>query len=294
VAANRQAHRDAGVLALRDVGSLSDAVFGLAGDDLPRVQAAGRILAPAGHYFGFQQPTEAADLVATVRAQAQAGAPWVKIIADFPAPDAAGLLDFQHAPANYPPDVLRAAVEEAHKAGARVAVHAVNRAGIAAGVAAGVDSIEHGTAIDAGLLDQMAAAGIAWTPTLLIPSTVMRPGWVEAGQTEQVRWVDACMEALRALLPRARARGVRILAGTDALPHGALPREIAALHAYGLSPADALAAASTEARAFLGLPDLEEGAPADLVLYRADPRHDPEVLAAPALVMVGGVVVRAG
>ena len=53
--------------------------------------------------------------------------------------------------------------------------------------------------------------------------------------------------------------------------------------------------ATTSARSYLGLPDLQEGAPADVVLYGGDPRHDPEVLQSPELVMVGGeVMVKAG
>jgi imidazolonepropionase-like amidohydrolase len=55
-----------------------------------------------------------------------------------------------------------------------------------------------------------------------------------------------------------------------------------------MPPADALAAASTAARRYLGLPGLEPGAPADLVCYPADPRDDPEVLAHPSAVVIRG------
>jgi imidazolonepropionase-like amidohydrolase len=63
---------------------------------------------------------------------------------------------------------------------------------------------------------------------------------------------------------------------------------VALLQRCGLSPVDALAAASTAARRYLGLPGLEDGAPADLVCYAADPRDDPEVLGSPSAVLVGG------
>ena len=53
-------------------------------------------------------------------------------------------------------------------------------------------------------------------------------------------------------------------------------------------PVDALVAASTTARAFLGEPGPEEGAPADLVVYRQDPRNDPEVLSRPEAIVFGG------
>ncbi len=73
---------------------------------------------------------------------------------------------------------------------------------------------------------------------------------------------------------------------------GEVWREIAALQESGLEPTDALAAASTVAREFLGEPALDEGAPADLVVYEQDPRNDPQVLARPALVMLGGEIIR--
>ena len=71
-------------------------------------------------------------------------------------------------------------------------------------------------------------------------------------------------------------------------PPGSIWREVAALQGTDLDPARALAAASTTARAFLGEPALEEGAPADLVLYERDPRNDPEFLTRPSLVMFHG------
>ena len=105
-------------------------------------------------------------------------------------------------------------------------------------------------------------------------------------------WLGAWAERFRALLPRARALGVPVLAGTDLLPPGGVAYEVAALHELGLSPTDALAAASTAARAYLGYPALDDGAPADLVLYPSDPRDSPELLLGPSLVMLGGQIIR--
>ena len=89
----------------------------------------------------------------------------------------------------------------------------------------------------------------------------------------------------------AAALGVRILAGSDTIPPADFWQEIATLQRYGLDAETAIAAATTTARSYLGLPDIEEGAPADIVLYHADPRDDPEVLRRPALVMVDGEVI---
>ena len=88
--------------------------------------------------------------------------------------------------------------------------------------------------------------------------------------------------------------GVPILVGTDAggtIGHGRLPDEAAALVRAGIPAADVLAAASWRSRTWLGAPGLDEGAPADLVVYPADPRDDIRVLAAPTAVVLRGARV---
>jgi imidazolonepropionase-like amidohydrolase len=88
--------------------------------------------------------------------------------------------------------------------------------------------------------------------------------------------------------------GVPIYAGTDAggfLPHGLVGKEIAALEQFS-SPEYALGAGSWRARAWLGHPSrLSEGAPADLVIFDADPRLDLAVLSAPRHVILRGALV---
>ena len=87
-----------------------------------------------------------------------------------------------------------------------------------------------------------------------------------------------------------------VYAGTDAgggIAHGRIADEVVALHARGPA-ADALGAASWAAREWLGRPGLALGRPADLVVYRDDPRADLSVLREPALVMLRGRPVRAG
>jgi imidazolonepropionase-like amidohydrolase len=85
-----------------------------------------------------------------------------------------------------------------------------------------------------------------------------------------------------------------VYCGTDAggsLPHGLVAREVAELVAAGLPAPDALSAATWAARAWLGHPRLEEGAPADLVVYPADPRQDVAVLAHPVAVVLRGAAL---
>lgn len=88
--------------------------------------------------------------------------------------------------------------------------------------------------------------------------------------------------------------GVPIFVGTDAggsLPHGLVAAEVEELVKAGIPPLEALSATTWSARRWLGRPSLEEGAPADLVVYDDDPRADVRVLAAPRGIVVSGRVV---
>jgi imidazolonepropionase-like amidohydrolase len=281
VDANLRGHLATGTFVVRDMGAVSDATQRLSDEGRPRVHHAGRLLAPPGRYFGIQD-TKSDELVDVVTREAKSGAPWIKIIADF---DESGHL--LNGTPNYPQEILNAAVKAAQAAGARVAVHAVSSAGIDAGLNAGVDSIEHGTGMSEHQLEEMAARQIAWTPTLVIAAGAAAMSREMGGKGAEDA-VLAGFENAGRMVPVAASLGVTILAGTDIYPPGSIWREVAALQASGLGPTRALAAASTTARAFLGEPALEEGAPADLVLYERDPRNDPEFLTRPSLVMFRG------
>jgi len=294
IARNRRTNRDCGVLLARDMGTVNEATIALARDgEAPRLHPAGRFLAPEGGYSGAQRATPGAELAQLAAAHAAAGARWVKVIGDWPRGGSGERLPALHeGVANYDTAPLAQAVAAAHAAGARLAVHAVTRAGIAPAVEAGVDSIEHALDADEELVRQMAARGIAWTPTLASFQATLRSA-ERRGQGDLAAWLRERFERLQHLLPLARRLGITVLAGTDVLPPGTVAREVAALQRSGLPPREALAAASSAARAFLGEPDLVEGAPADLVIYAADPRDDPEVLASPTVIMAGGELVRA-
>jgi imidazolonepropionase-like amidohydrolase len=141
-------------------------------------------------------------------------------------------------------------------------------------------------------LRAMAAARMALVPTLLIGDYIreltaelpLHPD----DRTTWLREVDAHMGVALA----AHDAGVAVYAGTDAgaVAHGLVASEIALLRDAGLTGAAALAAGSWAARTWLGLPGLEEGAPADLVVFPDDPREDPEVLQRPSLIMLDGIV----
>lgn len=282
IAANLAAQRAAGVLAVRDAGLAWGGSYGSKPADGPRVQSAGSILAAPGRgYPGICTWVEADRLVEAALEQVRHGTRWVKIMADFPGPDG----NWFAAPPGYPREVIQALVHTVHAAGAHVMAHSTGRAA-ADLVHAGVDSIEHGMQLNGELLKQMARRGIAWSLTL--GTALKHVGPIAARDNPAGEYVRAELARVRDLLPLAASLGVPLLAGTDELPHGALAQEIAILQRYGLTPRQAIAAASTTAREFLRLPGFASDAPADLVLFDTDPRHDLSVLARPSAVVFGG------
>jgi imidazolonepropionase-like amidohydrolase len=171
--------------------------------------------------------------------------------------------------------------------GGRVAVHSQQAAGGAACVAAGVDSLEHGMCLDPSLLAQMAAQGTALTPTLsVITSGLARAR--ERPASPRRDWYLGGAEVHGQLAAAAAEAGVTLLAGTDSRPHGRVVDEVRALADAGVRAHDALGAASWSARAYLGLPGLVDGAPADVVVYAEDPRTDLSQLDHPTAVVLRG------
>lgn len=286
---NLAAHLRSGTLLVRDPGSPdgSSVAFQLPAEGQPAVQAAARFLAPEGRYLPFGQWTAPHELAEAAGAHARSGARWVKVIADWLAFDKASG-ELRHA-LNYDAPTLKAAVDAAHEAGARVTVHSAGPESARVAVEAGVDGIEHGDGLDADLLAEMARRGIAWTPTLALTEGLATVTGLTGDAN--ARFVQERYERHRQLLPIAARLGVTVLAGTDMLPHGSVAVEVECLVRNGLEPRVALAAASTVARAYLGEPSLVEGAPARLVTYAADPRDDPEVLRSPERVMLDGRIV---
>lgn len=283
VAANAAAQRRAGVLALRDAGQAwgGTAQVGRSG---PRLQRAGSLIAPPERgYPGVCRAVAAGDLVRVALEEVAAGARWVKILGDFPGPDG----DWFGAPPTYPLDVVTTLVREVHAAGARVMAHSTGR-GAAELVEAGVDSIEHGMALSHDLVRAMADRGIAWVTTLA--TAHKHVGALARRQDAVGNYVRAHLDRVRELLPAAASLGVPVLCGTDEIAMGAVGREIEWLVQYGLTPAQAIGAGATTARAWLAFPSARAGEPADVVTFDADPRADLAVLARPAAIVFDGAL----
>jgi imidazolonepropionase-like amidohydrolase len=274
-------HLEAGVTLIRSPGLAGPPpVWFGAGDDSPRAQHAGAWLAQAGQFFPDWGERPGLDgLAAAATAQATRSG-WAKLIIDWGVDDPV-----------VPVEVLRDVVAGVHAVGGRVAVHSQHAQGGAVAVAAGVDSLEHGMCLDPDLLPAMAERGIALTPTL----SVILGGLERARQREdgpRKTWYVGGASAHPGLTAAAVEAGVTVLAGTDSRPHGRIADEVRAMAAAGVRPHDALAAASWSARAYLGLPGLRPGAPADAVVFDRDPREDLGVLDSPRAVIVRGRLVR--
>lgn len=274
-------HVDAGVTAIRSPGLADDPPDWFGTDpDVPRAWHAGPWLAQQGQFFdGWGRRPAHADLPAVAAAQARRTG-WAKIIGDWRPEDDA-----------VPLDVLTAVVTAVHEVGGRVAVHTQQAVGGAVAVAAGVDTVEHGMCLDPALLNDMAAHGTVLTPTLATLQSSLDEVLLREDSPRK-RWYVEGASAHAGLVAAAAEAGVRVLAGTDSVPHGRILGEVRALAAAGLRPHDALAAASWSAREYLGLPGLEPGAPADAVVYERDPRTDLDQLAAPLAVVLRGRRVR--
>ena len=195
-------------------------------------------------------------------------------------------------------DEARAVVETAHMYGKKVAVHAHGADGINLALRLGVDSIEHGTLLDAEGIRLFRDSGAYYVPTL---STVngykqrlaANPDAYTGEVLAKIQWrIGITGKSLERAVPA----GVRIAFGTDAgvSLHGRNADEFELMVAHGMTPAQAIVAATRNAADLLGLADrigsLEPGKQADLIAVRGNPLEDVGVLKQVQLVMKGGEV----
>jgi imidazolonepropionase-like amidohydrolase len=285
--AQAQTERDAGALLLRDCGSPVDTRSLDDHDDLPKIIRAGRHLArPKRYQRGFaielEDETQLPDAIA---AQARWGDGWVKLVGDWIDRDAGDLAPL------WSDAVLKAAIDAAHANGARVTAHVFSQQALPGLINAGIDCIEHGTGLDDDTIEMMVEHGTALVPTLINIENF--PG-IAAAAEKYPKYASHMRDLHDRCYPRiaaAREAGVPIYAGTDAgsmVAHGRIADEIESLKGIGMTPTEALGAASWDARQWLGRPSLEHGAAADLVCYREDPRSGAGVLNNPDVVILRG------
>ncbi len=286
-AMNARRHLAAGVTAVRDLGSPQGIVVDVAravGTPLlpvaPTIVAAGQVLTiTGGHGFFMGREVDGPDAFRRgARAEIKGGARALKVVAT------GGVITEQGTPgatAMTLPE-LSAAVEEAHKAGLRVAAHAHGTEGIKNALRAGVDTIEHASYLDDEAIG-LFLEGDAWMVSTLIASERLMPHLDDPEMPVHVRdKIRDHTSQEAASLERAIEAGVRIAAGTDAgtgyNPHGGLPEQIALLGNHGMTPERAVTAATRDAAHAVGLSEthgrLTTGRRADLFVVDGDPFID--------------------
>jgi imidazolonepropionase-like amidohydrolase len=287
--ASAKAHLDAGVLLIREPGSPDHASNGIGPEiGLPRTITGGRFLALPHRYFpGLAREVSNDQLPEADEEEVRSSGAWAKVIGDSPFPGPGITRTFESS-------ALAAAADRVHAAGGRIAIHCVMPDVIQDAIEAGFDSLEHASFLRSDQISAMAARDIAWVPTCSIGGEIRGMIREMGAPNEVIRMIDEALDHQPQVLRDAVDAGVTVLAGTDAGmgPHGAIRREIELLLGAGLEPEVALGGASWVARAFLGLPGIEEGAPADLVAFASDPLMDDAVLARPQVVLLDGALVQ--
>ena len=306
---------EAGFTTVADAGDSNEAIFALR-DAIragkipgPRILAAGEPLSPHGghgdvtHYrpdviAALEDSTlctGADECARKTRQQINLGADLIKILAT------GGVLDggATGVDQQFTDEELRAIVSSAHAMGRMVKAHAHGAKGINACLRAGVDSIEHGTFLDAESIRLFKAGGAWLVPTLVAGDTVAREAakpdtWFLPEVKAKALQVGPLMQAMGR---RAHDGGVKVAFGTDSgvSRHGDNAREFALMVSAGFTPLEAIRAATTRGAEHLCQTDIGSLAPgkqADLIAVSGDPLADVTELERVRFVMRGGTVFK--
>jgi len=260
----------------------------------PRMKVATRGIAQVGQYMpfgvaadlqGFRTGAQMVSGVEEVRRAAReqigCGADLIKIYVDWRHP-------------TFTVEEIRAAVDEAHKAGIKIAAHATLQQAILNAVSAGVDSVEHGPRADAATLKIMKAKGIFWVPTIAAQDRGIEAALSDPQRRERVL---ALRESMRSAVANARQLGVKVALGFDASEatyQGHSADEFKAMVRYGFTPLEAIQAATLGGAELYGdkIGEIRPGNYADLIAVQGDPVTDVSTLTRVSFVMKGGEVVK--
>ena len=274
--------------------------------DGPRIVPAGHAISPTGGHLDptmFQAfaphvlPLTVEEGIANgvsevrkaVRYQIKYGAKVIKVCASGGVMSHTGPAGAQQ----YSDEELRAIVDEAHRAGLKVAAHAHGDDGIRAAIEAGIDCIEHGSLMTDETLDRFIEL-----ERFLVPTTYLADGMdvSQAAPELQAKAAEVFPRA-KETIRKAVARGARIACGTDApaIPHGKNAKELIALVDRGMTPLQAIRAATLVSAELIDVDDrgrLEDGLFADIIAVPGDPLADIGVTEHVQFVMKGGQVYR--
>ena len=232
------------------------------------------------------------EVLRAVREQVAAGADVIKMYGSTGSDqDVTGFQTYSY-------DEMKAAVDAAHKYGKRIAIHSYGPDGARDAVRAGTDSVEHAIDLDDSVLADMATRGTFYVPTIdhnrYYVEFRNEYGYDEKAAARLNGYIEKNLETTR----RAHKAGVKIAMGSDAVftMFGQNTRELAWFVKAGMTPAEALQTATTNAAALLGMSDklgaIAPGYFADLVAVEGDPLSDINVaIAKVRWVMKDGRVV---
>lgn len=290
VAANLRDALRMGITTVREVGAHGDTVFEVrqaaryGAFRIPRLLISGRLVSAtspqARHFPDMYREADGPDeMRKAAREQIRAGADFVKIMTT-----GARSVEWENpGPAQMTREEVAAVVDEAHRLGYRVAAHCEGLEGTKLAIEEGVDTIEHGFYLHQApeLLDQLAERRGVLVPTLTFLHDVAHRKAVEWTPHLVERGAYNVEEAQRTLAAAMEA-GVPIAMGYDSAPESMAASELGAMVEAGMTPFDALVAATSTAAYALGLDDLvgtvEPGKLGDLVVIDGDPIEDVGVL----------------
>jgi len=282
-----------GDIVMRDLinrGAMAGPRMFVAGFGLSRQRTPPRTGAPPGPLRG--RISDIADIPVAVKAQVDAGADWIKMYGSTgSAADVTGDETFS-------PEEMKAAVDAAHAAGKRIAIHSYGPQGGRDAMLAGAESVEHAVDLDDSTLTQMAVRGTYYVPTI-DHNRYYAEYHEQFGYTpEQVAGLDAYRARNIETARRAWKAHVKFAMGSDAVftMFGQNTRELGWFTQIGMTPSEALATATTNAAALLGMSQslgaVKQGYLADIVAVAGDPTRDIHVVIdSVRWVMKGGQVM---
>ncbi len=255
----------------------------------PNVQ---NMLYPAEKDYGIADGPD--EVRKVVRAQIKYGVDVIKILATggvLSAGDKPGAEQFTY-------EELKVAADEAHRAGRKIAAHAHGTEGIKDAVRAGIDSIEHGSLIDAEGIELMKQHGTYLVADIYNDDYILGKAGDFGLPKEMIEKERGVGKLQRENFAKAVAAGVKIAFGTDAgvYPHGDNAKQFHYMVKFGMTPAGAIRAATSSAADLIdrasSVGTLEAGKFADVIAVTANPLESVEVLEHVSFVMKGGKIYK--